>query len=81
MQLQPSHIGVMRNIEAGLGAWHGAERPKQRGYRGGLLRALKTAGLIDWTMDGHLARYYVTDAGKAALAAACGQESRPRAQA
>lgn len=67
MKLQPSYINVMRNIEAGLGAWHGAERPKQRGYRGGLLRDLKADGLIDWSMEGKFARYFVTETGKVAM--------------
>lgn len=72
-----AHLRVLLNIEAGRGAWFGAERPKQRGFRGGLLTSLKAHGMIDWTKDevSGLARYFLTDAGRAAIAKATGSTS------
>lgn len=73
MEVSEAHRRVLEHIEAGRGAWHGAERPKQRGHRSGLLTDLKCHGLIDWMMEGEAARYFVTDAGKAALAGTTGE--------
>lgn len=70
LELQPSMLRVMSGIEQGLGAWHGAERPKQRGYRSGTLKALLSVNLIAWM--GHPSGggfYGLTDSGRSVLAA------------